>query len=133
MKHRAPHCDWFEGLLVADVQSRWRQLACDLPAAISRFVLLYNLCEAPATADDYWELWFEHVGSIRNGRCPATLKLHSVLFLLAVLLKGHRNRTWSLMNVIGTDPKEGQLRLKIGAEEITVFCMPDPSKSLSQM
>jgi hypothetical protein len=64
---------------------------------------------------------------------PTNQDFHLVLFAVAILLKGDHSGRWHLMNVVGSTGIHGQLRLRIGIEELTVFCMPNGRKSLPEM
>ena len=116
-----------------DAAERWRALAIQLPAAITRFWLMYEFLQLPGTDLEYREVWNEHVGEIRNGRHCVEAQRHLVLLTLAVLLIGEQKRYWSIDQPTSRDFNAGQFTLRMGPARIAVFCLQSGAVTRSKI
>ncbi len=120
---------WFESLPATDPAERWRELAVELPAAITRFWLMYESLQLPVTNLEYREVWNEHVRDIRNGRHSVSVKRHFVLLTLATLVVGEQKGLWVIESPTSSDFKAGQFTLRMKKAQVTVFCLQSGSST----
>ncbi len=104
----------------ADPQERWRKLAAELPAALTRCLRLY-LCQAPpADPHVYQPLHPHHLGAMESEAILPAAKFHWLGLALAALEAGRHHR-WTLHSAAVGACADGHCRVAIGGDECVIF------------